>query len=142
MPAPSFAPGGTPGELVGEGLLHSECERIFRVERSPDDTGRDPIVFHRHQRDAVEAAADGRSYVLTTGTGSGKSLAYIVPIVDRVLRDRAAGRAPGVRAIVVCPMNASANSRLEELRKFLVFGYPPDRPPVTFEGPTGQEIPR
>jgi len=138
---PSFAPGGTPGELVGEGLLHSECERIFRVKRSSDDTGRDPIVFHRHQREAIEAAADGSSYVLTTGTGSGKSLAYIVPIVDRVLRDRAAGRPPGVRAIVVYPMNALANSQLEELRKFLVFGYPPDQPPVTFERYTGQESP-
>lgn len=42
----SLNPSCTPAELVGEGLLHSECERIFRDERSPDYTGRDPIVFH------------------------------------------------------------------------------------------------
>ena len=53
---------------------------------------------------------------LTTGTGSGKSLAYIVPIVDRVLRE---GSGKGVQAIVVYPMNALANSQVEELSKFL-----------------------
>lgn len=40
----------------------------------------------RHQLDAIRAAQTGESYVLTTGTGSGKSLTYIVPIVDHVLR--------------------------------------------------------
>lgn len=85
---PSFATGGTPSELVAQGILHPGCERIFRIKEAPEDPGRNPIVFHRHQRDAIEAAATGQSYVLTTGTGSGKSLAYIVPIVDRVLRDR------------------------------------------------------
>ncbi|HET9059636.1 MAG TPA: DEAD/DEAH box helicase [Acidimicrobiales bacterium] len=138
---PSFAPGGKPSELVAQGLLHSECERIFRVKTGPEDSGRDEIVFHRHQREAIETARTGVSYVLTTGTGSGKSLAYIVPIVDRVLRDRDAGAGAGVKAIVVYPMNALANSQVEELRKFLAYGYPPDRPPVSFARYTGQESP-
>ncbi len=78
---------------------------------------------------------------LTTGTGSGKSLAYIVPIVDAVLRDRLAhgARRPGVKAIVVYPMNALANSQVEEMRKFLQFGYPEGGEPVTFARYTGQE---
>ena len=132
---PSFEPGGRIDELVGEGLLHEECSRIFRVKRHADDTGADPITLYRHQADAVRVAGTGVSYVLTTGTGSGKSLAYIVPIVDRVLRE---GSGQGVRAIVVYPMNALANSQLEELGKFLKFGYG-DAPPVTFDRYTGQE---
>jgi DEAD/DEAH box helicase/Helicase conserved C-terminal domain/Domain of unknown function (DUF1998) len=137
---PSFAGGGTPADLIAEGLLHPGCERVFRVKDSPSDAGRDPIVFHRHQRDAIEVARSGQSYVLTTGTGSGKSLAYIVPIVDHVLRetDRSA---PGVKAIVVYPMNALANSQMEELRKFLHFGFGPSERPVSFERYTGQESP-
>jgi hypothetical protein len=137
---PSFAAGGTAAEMVAAGLLHRECERIFRVKLDPQDAGRDPIVFHRHQRDAIEAAASGASYVMTTGTGSGKSLGYIVPIVDRVLRDRATS-GPGVKAIVVYPMNALANSQVLELEKFLSYGYPADGSPVTFERYTGQEAP-
>lgn len=74
--------------------------------------------------------------MLTTGTGSGKSLAYLVPIVDRVLRE---GSGKGVRAIVVYPMNALANSQLGELRKFLEHGFPAGKPPVTFARYTGQE---
>lgn len=140
---PSFASGGAVPELVAEGLLHPECSKIFRRKDDMHDSGREPVVLHRHQREAVEVARTGKSYVLTTGTGSGKSLAYIVPIVDAVLRDRDAhsGRRPGVKAIVVYPMNALANSQVEEMKKFLKFGYPEGGEPVTFERYTGQETP-
>lgn len=132
---PTFAPGGDVDELVDAGLLHPECASIFRAKDAPDDLGV-PFRFHRHQVDAFEAARDKDNYVLTTGTGSGKSLAYIVPIVDRVLR-RGAGQ--GVRAIVVYPMNALANSQLGELTKFITWGYPPGQAPLRFERYTGQE---
>jgi ATP-dependent helicase YprA (DUF1998 family) len=137
---PSFATGGSVPELVEQGLLHPECVSIFRRKTGPSDVGREPVVLHRHQREAVEVARTGKSYVLTTGTGSGKSLAYIVPIVDAVLRDRDAhgARRPGVKAIVVYPMNALANSQVEEMRKFLQFGYPEGGEPVTFARYTGR----
>ncbi|MGH3276636.1 MAG: DEAD/DEAH box helicase [Streptosporangiaceae bacterium] len=144
---PNFAPGGTITELVAAGLLHPGCEQIFRLKADGGDAAglvargdaAGPVLrLHRHQR-AVEIARDGHSYVLTTGTGSGKSLAYIIPIVDRVLRARADGSwRPGIKAIVLYPMNALANSQLGELGKFLETGFP-DGPPVTFARYTGQE---
>ncbi|MFB8167440.1 protein kinase [Kitasatospora purpeofusca] len=141
---PFFADGGLVTALVEDGTLHPKCAEIFQTgkketSRRPD--GR-PIPFHRHQREAIEAAQAGDSYVLTTGTGSGKSLSYIVPIVDRVLKERAAagpGTAGRVRAIVVYPMNALANSQLKELEKFLQYGFGKGREPVTFARYTGQE---
>ncbi|GIG29039.1 DEAD/DEAH box helicase [Cellulomonas marina] len=138
---PAFASGGTVADLVAEGLLHPETERIFRAKQGPDDAGRTSLDLYRHQRDAIEAARSGQSYVLTTGTGSGKSLAYIVPIVDSVLRERDAtpNPTPGVKAIVVYPMNALANSQTLELQKYLTFGYAEGRGPVTFARYTGQE---
>ena len=139
---PFFADGGSVTDLVSEGLLHPECASIFqtsKTETSTDCDGR-PIRFYRHQRDAILAARGGDSYVLTTGTGSGKSLSYIVPIVDRVLRARQAGdRQARVRAIIVYPMNALANSQLWELEKYLRNGYGDGREPVTFARYTGQE---
>ncbi len=136
---PNFASGGTITELVRDGLLHPECERIFRAKDHAADPGRRVLRLHRHQREAVEVARTGLSYVLTTGTGSGKSLGYIVPIVDRVLREREADRSKRVRAIVVYPMNALANSQVRELEKFLCHGYPDGQEPVTFARYTGQE---
>lgn len=133
---PAFEGGGRIDGLVREGLLHPECDRIFRVKEGIGDDGREPITLHRHQREAVEVARSGQSYVLTTGTGSGKSLAYIVPIVDHVLR---LPRTPGVKAIIVYPMNALANSQRGELEKFLRNGYGVGREPVTFARYTGQE---
>ena len=94
------------------------------------------MTLHRHQVDAIRAARDDRNYVLTTGTGSGKSLSYIIPIVDHVLRT---GSGKGVKAIVVYPMNALANSQKEELDKFLGHGPWGHRPPVTYRRYTGQE---
>ena len=69
----------------------------YSASRSPR-TGK-PLRLHRHQADAVEAARSGDNYVLTTGTGSGKSLAYIVPIVDYVLRQRQRQGHPGHRRL-------------------------------------------
>ncbi len=132
---PSFAPGGRISDLVQEGLLDPACEQIFRIKHNANDPGTQGLALYQHQRQAIEAAAERASYVLTTGTGSGKSLAYIIPIVDRVLRE---GSGKGIRAIIVYPMNALANSQVEELRKFLDYGFPGGSP-VTFKRYTGQE---
>jgi ATP-dependent helicase YprA (DUF1998 family)/very-short-patch-repair endonuclease len=132
---PFFEPDATVDALVAEGTLHPECSKIFRLKPDPHSGGR-PLQLHRHQSEAIRIAQRGEPYVLTTGTGSGKSLAYMVPIVDHVLRH---GSGRGIRAIVVYPMNALANSQQGELRKFLCHGYPDGRGPVTFERYTGQE---
>ncbi|MDE2125265.1 MAG: DEAD/DEAH box helicase [Armatimonadetes bacterium] len=132
---PSFEPGSSIDDLIRSGVLHDECGRIFRLKSLADGTGK-ALRLHKHQSDAVELAHKRDPYVLTTGTGSGKSLAYIVPIVDSVLRH---GSGKGIKAIVVYPMNALANSQAGELEKFLSYGYPEGREPVTFARYTGQE---
>lgn len=140
---PNFEAGGSVDELVAAGLLHRETARVFRVKDAPTDTGLDkPIRFHRHQRQAIETALTGKSYVLTTGTGSGKSLAYIAPIVDRVIRNKETNPSDrGIKAIIVYPMNALANSQMGELKKFLQHGFADGQEPVTFARYTGQESP-
>jgi superfamily II DNA/RNA helicase len=136
---PAFIPGGDIGQLVAEGLLHPECERIFRVGKTVDGAPGKPILLHKHQDDAIRIAKRRESYVLTTGTGSGKSLSYFIPIIDDVLRRRAVGELKGITAIVVYPMNALCNSQMEELQKFLRFGYAKGAEPVRFARYTGQE---
>ena len=136
---PAFVPGGDIGKFVAEGLLHPECERIFRFGKSEQGDLGTALTLHKHQEQAIRVATRRESYVLTTGTGSGKSLAYFVPIVDDVLRSRAAGGAKGITAIVVYPMNALCNSQLEELEKYLSLGYPKGGEPVTYARYTGQE---
>jgi serine/threonine protein kinase len=138
---PFFASGGTVAQLAGAGVLHLECARIFQADKDPDARVCDgrTLTLHQHQREAIDAAGAGASYVLTTGTGSGKSLGYIVPIVDRVLRARESDTSKRVRAIIVYPMNALANSQQIELGKYLRHGYGEGGEPVTFARYTGQE---
>jgi len=132
---PAFEAGEWIDELVDQGILHEECSRIFRIKADKDDNG-NPLRLHRHQTDAIKAAKTNKNYILTTGTGSGKSLAYIIPIVDHVLN---IGSGKGVQAIIVYPMNALCNSQYGELEKFLCYGYPKDHEPVRFARYTGQE---
>ena len=133
---PTFRSGGTIDDLVDQGVLHPECVRIFRIDKSETDHTGKQLILHEHQRAAILVASERKSFVLTSGTGSGKSLTYIVPIVDHVLRN---GSGRGIQAIVVYPMNALANSQDEELKKFLERGYPEGQSPVRFARYTGQE---
>jgi len=132
---PAFEPGETIDELVEMGFLHPECSRIFRIKTGPEDTGK-PLRLHRHQADAIKIAIKDNDFILTTGTGSGKSLAYIVPIVNYILQS---GSRQGIKSVIVYPMNALANSQIGELDKFINFGYSDQRGPVTFRRYTGQE---
>ncbi|MFB3786022.1 MAG: DEAD/DEAH box helicase [bacterium] len=132
---PSFESGKTVDELVQEGILHAECGKIFRKGKDDHHIGQSIRLF-KHQEEAVRIALKNENYVLTTGTGSGKSLCYIIPIVNQVLQS---GVNSKIKAIIVYPMNALANSQKGELEKFLVKGYPEGQSPVTFQRYTGQE---
>jgi ATP-dependent helicase YprA (DUF1998 family) len=131
---PAYEAGGSVESLVQAEKLHAECAKIFR--RKTDSDEGDSLQLYRHQVEAIEAASRGEPYVVTTGTGSGKSLTYIIPIVNHVLRR---GTSRGIQAIAIYPMNALANSQFDELEKYLQRGYPEGQPPVTYARYTGQE---
>src|SRR5690606_38838109 len=82
---PLFEPGDSIDELVDGGVLHEECRRIFTRKVPGTESPGEPIRLYRHQSEAIRLARSRGNYVLTTGTGSGKSLTYIIPIVDLVL---------------------------------------------------------
>jgi ATP-dependent helicase YprA (DUF1998 family)/very-short-patch-repair endonuclease len=132
---PTFKAGSPVDELIANGVIHSECGRIFRRDKRQVPGGL-PLNLHLHQEEAIHLAQAGKNYVLCTGTGSGKSLSYIIPIVDHILR---VGSGRGVQAIIVYPMNALANSQAGELEKFLKDGYPEGKSPATYRRYTGQE---
>ena len=91
--------------LIADGTLHPDCQQYF-----PN------FKFYQHQEQAYWCARRNLPYVLTTGTGSGKSLCYIVPIINDLLQTP---HVKGVRAILVYPMNALINSQEEEFNKCL-----------------------
>ncbi|WP_216641397.1 DEAD/DEAH box helicase [Thermus scotoductus] len=105
--SPAYKRAASVDELAERGRLHPETARIFRTPQGH------PYVLYRHQEEAIEKAARGESFVVTSGTGSGKSFCYFIPIVDAVVRN------PGLErpvALIVYPMNALANSQLAALQ--------------------------
>ena len=68
--------------------------------------------LHRHQADALEAIVrDDQNVIVATGTGSGKTECFLYPILDSLLKEGDLSR-PGVRALLVYPLNALANDQL------------------------------
>lgn len=133
---PNYQRKGTVQQLVAEGVLHSACADLFQVgkaEGSPQ-----PLHLYAHQMQALAKGQGKQSYVVTTGTGSGKSLSFFIPVIDRILKAKAQDKTQRTRAIVIYPMNALANSQLEELDKFL-YGYQAGQQPFTVARYTGQE---
>lgn len=134
---PHYEDGGTLRTLAGPNGISDDCAKIFMDARAKVDAPDRSIRLRRHQEQAIGLALDGKSYVVTTGTGSGKSLCFFIPIVDAIIKAKRAGEKQHTRAIVIYPMNALANSQREELKKFL--DAPHGATPVTFARYTGQE---
>ncbi|HSS21240.1 MAG TPA: DEAD/DEAH box helicase [Pyrinomonadaceae bacterium] len=130
--SPSYPRTATVDELCSRGDLDEEAGRIFRT------TSGDPYHLYKHQVETLGLFRQRESYVVTSGTGSGKSLTYFIPIIDDLLRrpdtnDR-------VAALVVYPMNALVNSQLQALEQ-LKQSYERrtgKRFPVTFAKYTGE----
>src|SRR5439155_158633 len=125
---PAYEPGPTLDELARRGIILPDTARFFRKRDGS------PLRLYRRQQEAIEIARRSEPYVVTTGTGSGKSLTYLVPIYDLILRTEP--HKHQVRAIIIYPMNALINSQLEALKAYAAMS--PDSP-VRFDRYTGQE---
>lgn len=74
--------------------------------------------LYQHQQQAIQAICSGRNVVVATGTGSGKTEAFVYPILLHLFREFKAGTlGSGVRALILYPMNALANDQRERLGK-------------------------
>lgn len=108
--ARDFALGSTLKELADENKIVPE---LLKANWPFDDQ---PLFYHQER--ALEVGRGGRSFVITTGTGSGKTEAFLLPVLDGILRRKARG-IRGVQAIFLYPMNALANDQLERMRRLL-----------------------
>jgi ATP-dependent helicase YprA (DUF1998 family) len=66
-----------------------------------------------HQEKAIRSILEGKTTVLSTGTGSGKTEAFLIPILDHCLKHPG----PGVKALIIYPMNALANDQVRRIKE-------------------------
>jgi len=124
---PSFEMFGSLDTLVTTGTLHADIRDIFKGYK----------LYH-HQVEAIRLGTAGKDFIVTSGTGSGKSLTYIGSIFHHLLSNPGA---KGVTAVVVYPMNALINSQFEEFTRYKN-NYKESTGkefPITFGQYTGQE---
>jgi hypothetical protein len=108
-------------------VLGPEFTRFFGPALPADR----PLYLHQEQ--AIRKAAEGRNLVVATGTGSGKTECFLLPVLSALAAERAIGNlGPGVRALLLYPMNALANDQVRRLRQVLA-----GVPEITFGRYTG-----
>lgn len=117
-----FKSGKSINELIDEGVL----SRLFReLERDKPNTIDKSLPLDRklylHQEKAIRLIAGGDNVVISTGTGSGKTNCFLIPVLNDLLKEKENGTlGSGVRALFIYPMNALANDQMKNLRKILM----------------------
>jgi ATP-dependent helicase YprA (DUF1998 family) len=112
---PPYERGATLDTLIGERVLSTAFRKV----------GSDALPLgrplYKHQEQAIRKVAAGRNVVVATGTGSGKTESFLLPILDALSAEhaRAGTLRPGVRALLLYPMNALANDQIKRLRQIL-----------------------
>ncbi len=101
---PAFESAGSVAQAATAGVLHPAMSDILKG-----------YSLYRHQLEAIKLGTVGRDFIVTSGTGSGKSLTYIGTIFHDLL---SRPQAEGIRAVIVYPMNALINSQFEEFKRY------------------------
>jgi len=121
----SFKKGHSIEDLINTGLLSAHFMELGLHPTRP--------LYH-HQEVAILKACGGENIVVSTGTGSGKTESFLIPIFNHLLKEYEAGSlTPGIRALIIYPMNALANDQIERLRSILG-----NFPQITYGSYTGQ----
>lgn len=100
---PSYRKGESLDQLNNQGITHPELKKIFGSYN-----------LHAHQVEAITKGTKLENFIVTSGTGSGKSLTFLATIFNRILQTNN----QGIKAIIVYPMNALINSQEEEIKKY------------------------
>jgi ATP-dependent helicase YprA (DUF1998 family) len=116
----SYKTGMSIDELINAG----EASPLFRQLEGNIQDGEKEIQINRglylHQEKALKKTNMGKNLIVTTGTGSGKTECFIIPVINHLLKENEKGTLDsGVRAILIYPMNALANDQMKRLRNLL-----------------------
>lgn len=124
---PAYKYDQTLESLVEAGTLHSELKTVF--------TG---YKLYTHQVEAITHGVQDNDFIVTSGTGSGKSLTYIATILNYLFELKE--KTQGIKAIIVYPMNALINSQTQEFNKFRdAYQQSGEDFPISYAQYTGQE---
>ena len=97
--------------------------------------------LYSHQEESIRQIGAGRSAIITTGTGSGKTESFLFPILNDLISDIEKGNTEiGIRAIFLYPMNALVNDQIDRVRSILKV-YP-DITYGFFTGETKETVPK
>ncbi len=112
------------GKSIEELIINGTLSPLFRnLEKEKKYEPRLPLLrpLYLHQEKAIDKIINGKNVVVSTGTGSGKTDCFVIPVINELLSELEQGKLnEGVRAIFIYPMNALANDQIKGLREILM----------------------
>ncbi len=75
--------------------------------------------LYPHQEEAIRAFADDKNVIVASGTGSGKTECFLIPIINDLLENPRHPGETGIRTLILYPMNALVNNQVDRLRDWL-----------------------
>lgn len=116
----SFETGENIETLISQGELSPLFQELENGVSESDKEIKLKRKLYLHQEQAIRKINQKHNLVVTTGTGSGKTECFILPIINHLLREKEQDTlTSGVRAILIYPMNALANDQMKRLRQIL-----------------------
>lgn len=97
-------------ETPARDALYAPLELKAQVKAALSGIGIEAL--YSHQTEAIEKIREGKDIVLCTSTASGKSLTYMIPIFETVMKD------PEATALYISPLNALVNDQLKAFLEF------------------------
>lgn len=107
-----YAKSSTIRQLIDCNLLSSEFRNLESADLPVD------MRLYQHQCNALDnIISRDRNTVVSTGTGSGKTESFLIPIINHLMREVENGTIgdPGVRAMIIYPMNALVNDQIDRM---------------------------
>ncbi|MFI3211345.1 MAG: DEAD/DEAH box helicase, partial [Peptostreptococcaceae bacterium] len=120
----SFEQGNSLNELIEQ----KKVSKSFKKINIPHNR-----ALYSHQQKSLEQVSSGQNVVVSTGTGSGKTESFLIPVLNDLLKEYESNTlCSGGRTLIIYPMNALANDQIGRMRKLLK-----NFPEITFGAYTG-----
>jgi Lhr-like helicase len=109
-------------EICRQHSLNPHIANIIKLGLLNSDSENDRKLYRHQEQAIIDVLRDNKHLIVTTGTGSGKTESFLIPLLAEIINESAKWKeqkTPAMRALIIYPLNALAEDQMVRLRKTL-----------------------